>query len=231
MKKILLFFATLYYVGACFAQEDVTKFLGIPIDGTKREMISKLKDKGFKFNPSDELFKGEFNGREVNVHVVTNGNKVYRIVVCDANTCDETSIRIRFNELCRQFEKNPKYLSIKDYTIPDDEDISYEMTVRDKRYEACFYQTYSQVSEELRDSIELRVMPILKNRFTAEELSNPTQEIKEEIVWMSLPYVLDKIDQCSKKVVWFMISELFVGKYYITMFYDNEYNRADGEDL
>lgn len=34
----------------------------------------------------------------------------------------------------------------------------------------------------------------------------------------------------SKKPVWFMISERF-GKYYITMFYDNEYNRANGEDL
>ena len=33
-----------------------------------------------------------------------------------------------------------------------------------------------------------------------------------------------------KKPVWFTISE-FSGKYYITMFYDNEYNRANGEDL
>ena len=31
-----------------YAQEkDVTKFLGIPIDGTKSEMIAKLKGKGF----------------------------------------------------------------------------------------------------------------------------------------------------------------------------------------
>ena len=40
-------------------------------------------------------------------------------------------------------------------------------------------------------------------------------------------YVMEAI---SKKSVWFMISE-FSGKYYITMFYDNEYNRANGEDL
>ena len=33
-----------------------------------------------------------------------------------------------------------------------------------------------------------------------------------------------------KKPVWFMISENY-GQYYITMFYDNEYNRANGEDL
>ena len=37
-------------------------------------------------------------------------------------------------------------------------------------------------------------------------------------------------ERALKKSVWFMISEIY-GKYYITMFYDNEYNRADGEDL
>lgn len=37
-------------------------------------------------------------------------------------------------------------------------------------------------------------------------------------------------DIMSKKSVWFMISESF-GKYRILMYYDNEYNRANGEDL
>lgn len=34
----------------------------------------------------------------------------------------------------------------------------------------------------------------------------------------------------SKKAVWFMINER-LGKYCITMYYDNEYNNANGEDL
>ena len=38
------------------------------------------------------------------------------------------------------------------------------------------------------------------------------------------------IDTLKYKPVWFMISELY-GKYYISMFYDNEYNRPNGEDL
>ena len=33
------------------AQTDVTKFLGIPVDGDKSEMISKLKSKGFAQSP------------------------------------------------------------------------------------------------------------------------------------------------------------------------------------
>ncbi len=33
------------------------------------------------------------------------------------------------------------------------------------------------------------------------------------------------------KPVWFRICEESLGKYYITMYYDNEYNHANGEDL
>ena len=40
-------------------------------------------------------------------------------------------------------------------------------------------------------------------------------------------YVQDKF---YKKHVWFMISE-YLGKYYIAMYYDNEYNMAHGEDV
>ena len=42
--------------------------------------------------------------------------------------------------MCQQFKNNSNYVSIDDYTIADDEDIAYELTVHDKRYEAVFYQ-------------------------------------------------------------------------------------------
>lgn len=62
-------------------------------------------------------------------------------MVADVNTVDETNIRIRFNNLCEQFADNPKYTSLADNCmIPEDEDISYEMLVHDKRYEAIFHQ-------------------------------------------------------------------------------------------
>lgn len=69
-------------------------------------MIQKLKAKGFQYNSSGDYLTGEFNGRDVRISVVTNNNKVYRIMVVDDNNSDETSIKIRFNTLCRQFENN-----------------------------------------------------------------------------------------------------------------------------
>ena len=227
MKKTISgIILALISVCAAYAQKDVTHFLGIPIDGSKSAMIQKLKVKGFKANPyNKDVLEGEFNGMDVNVHVVTNGDKVWRIMLCDANSVDERSIQIRFNNLCRQFEKNPKYMSMGDYVIPDDEDIAYGITVKNKRYEAIYYQRPAELSDTTR--LREKLMPIIMEKYTAEQLANPTEDIETELMIMSLDYMMEL---CYKKTVWFTITDYY-GKYFITMFYDNEYNRANGEDL
>ena len=104
-------------------------------------MIKRLKDKGFKSSDvGDEMLKGEFNGRDVYLSVVTNNNKVYRIVINDAVYSNEINTIVRFNELCTQFQSNGKYMTNNAEPIPTDEDISYEMSVNNVRYQASFYQ-------------------------------------------------------------------------------------------
>lgn len=226
MKKIIAGVIVVLVAICAYAQQDVTQFLGIPVDGSKSAMIQKLKAKGFHANSyNKDVLEGKFNGMDVNIHIATNGDKVCRIMVCDANNVDERSIQIRFNRLIQQFEKNPKYMSLGNELIPDDEDISYNISVKNKRYEAIFYQQPAELSDTtlLRE----KLMSIILKKYTAEELANPTEEMQKELMKISFDYMMDL---CSKKPVWFMISELY-GKYYITMFYDNEYNRANGEDL
>ena len=141
MKKLLTFAMYLILAVTMFAQNDVTQFLGIPVDGTKSEMIRKLKAKGFTTSSIlDGALEGEFNGQEVYVIPVTNNKKVWRICVMDKSSKDEGDIKIRFNNLCNQFENNSKYISIKDYSISESEDISYGIGVENKRYEAAYYQ-------------------------------------------------------------------------------------------
>ncbi len=91
MKKILTIIIIAIFSLSSYAQKDVTKFLGIPVEGTKDEMIQRLKEKGFKTSAIDKDFlEGEFNGRDVRIQVVTNNNKVYRIVVTDVSSSDES---------------------------------------------------------------------------------------------------------------------------------------------
>ena len=63
MKRILLIAVVLVISISLFAQKDVTKFLGIPIDGFKPEMIQKLKEKGF--NVSEDIYTIEQARKEL----------------------------------------------------------------------------------------------------------------------------------------------------------------------
>lgn len=230
MKKLFLFTLLFAISITLSAQSDVTQFMGIPVDGFKPEIITKLKGKGFVSSAIDpNILEGEFNGTQVSVHIATTNNKVCRIMLCDANTMDETNIKIRFNKLCQQFENNSKYISNNDYTIADDEDISYEMIVHNKRYEALFYQKPLGYDSIMAD---------IYSRYTQQELDNPIDESPKDSLDISASLartkaMLERIEMMKKyinKPVWFMISE-YSGKYYIAMYYDNEYNRAHGDDL
>lgn len=233
MTKRLLLTLCLALFGAitAFAQTDVTTFLGIPVDGTRLAMRQKLINKGFtpvRFE-GEEHFEGEFNGADVNVYIVTNNNKVYRLMIADRNMRSEAQIKIRFNKLVDQFEKNGRYAHFSDQRIPSDENIKYGMLVHNKQYEASFYQAPTSEDEMIAATTDfaLQLAEEMQQKYSDELLANPTEEIQEEINSRMLEFASDYL---SMKSVWFTISE-FEGEYYICMYYDNKYNEADGEDL
>lgn len=244
MKKrlflLLLMVATLLPASA---QRDVTKFLGVPVDGTKTEMIQKLRKKGFTYDSVSDCLTGEFNGSRAQVFVVTNHDKVWRIMVKFADTSSETGIRIAYNKLCQQMIDSEKY-SVNSldsaYTIPSTERIGYELSVHDKRYEASFTQ-----KPESLDTMAMKedVYKKLLEKYSEEEikeafaLANEPMP-KDSTLWKrtdplfywSLYWNFRILEEQRKNSVWFMISESY-GSYYILMYYDNEYNHANGEDL
>lgn len=210
-----------------FAQKDVTTFLGIPVDGTYDEMREKLISKGFKEDYKGEYFDsnllwGEFNGFNVFASIVTNNNKVYRVLLIDENAQNANSIKNRFNRLVHQFENNKRYFSLDDYSISEKDDIDYEIMVHHKEYQAHYYQ---KADTEKIDQIEF-------TKFLDEEIKSSEEKKKalddDEIFSKLCTKYLAKATM--KKSVWFSIIEKN-GKYRIAMYYDNEYNQANGEDL
>lgn len=242
-------------------QKDVTKFLGIPVDGSKFEMIQKLKAKGFVYEYKDgvEFLDGEFNGSDVLLFIKTNNNKVCRIMVSDKHAVDASDIRIRFNRLCHQFEQNERYihsyselfwpLFVEDSLayIEPDERIDFQMSVNKKRYEVAFFQDlendiysnnelvkdyisyyvdrWNKQYEKQEDKLDYDIVLKQVQDYLVKKTS--TDETKA-IVFMLLKSFY--IETVSKKMVWFTITERN-GKYGINLFYDNEYNKANGEDL
>ncbi|MCW4468420.1 hypothetical protein OGH69_05545 [Flavobacterium sp. MFBS3-15] len=206
-----------------YAQKDVTQFLDIPVDGFKAEMVQKLKSKGFvKNRDEDGILDGDFNGVKVKISVGTNNNKVWRIAVIDVNPTNETNIKIRFNNLIQQFQNNKRYspqsdTTIAKYIIPKTEDISYEMSIKNKRYEAVFYQ------KSIKHDSLIKEIELLMNKSSLNEKEKQRlEDLNVEISYESL--------NSLNKTVWFLIIEDY-GEYRIAMFYDNEYNKANGEGL
>ena len=235
MKRLLSFVIGMFVMYTLvFGQSEGTlKFLGIPVDGSKSEMVAALKDKGFRYDSNSGFLVGDFNGRESHIWVVENHGKVYRVVVFDANTSDEGQIRIRFNNLIHQFENsNGKYYYInQNDKIPEDEDISYEISVNNKQYSAEFIYNPLYGNDELRDrlvneAVEEIKLSSEKKGITYEEFYSDKDNYDQLISSL----VGLKIIQMSNSSVWFTICKHY-GKYFIGIYYDNLVNKPNGEDL
>lgn len=231
MRKAILFLLFILICSLSFAQDFPTKFLGIPINGSKSQMIKKLQQKGFTYNDYNDNLEGEFNGNEVKILIATNRNKVWRICVVDKYpTSDDLNIKNRYNRFVEQFYNKPLIYSpglIKkeDYLIPETEDISYEMTVHNKHYEAPFIQ-------KLSFDVELPAFEKAKGRSFASTIGksnfeNLSEEEKQEF-YDNL--VKQLVEVQMKRSVWFTINRNY-GDYRLVLYYDNENNHANGEDL
>lgn len=133
MRKLtftLLMFMTL----SLNAQNDgVIKFMGIPIDGSKSEMIDKLQEKGFapiqvlidlenaqnevirqggeipegriRERDGEYFMRGYFDGKDSKVIIVSYNNKVYQIMVVIDNPYNELNAKIQFDLYVEQLSK------------------------------------------------------------------------------------------------------------------------------
>ena len=232
MKRLLSFvIGILIMCSTVFGQSESTlKFLGIPVDGSKSEMVEVLKSKGFEYDSESDFLIGDFNGKKSEIGIVENHGKVYRVVVFDADTYDAGEIRIRFNNLIHQFENNDKYFYIfPNDIIPEDEDIHYEILVHKKQYIAEFRYNPLYDNDELRDRLINEAVEESKENIK-DEKDIEFYSDKDNYDKLISSMVGLKVIQMSNSSVWFKIFEHY-GKYYIGLYYDNLLNAPNGEDL
>lgn len=195
VKRFLLLLLIALSVESVSAQRSVTKFLGIPVDGSIAIMRQKLIAKGFVYDKNKDCLRGEFNDASVWIHIVANNNKVWRIAVEDVYESNSSEIKLRFNKLCTQFINNGKYVPVngEDFTIEKKDYIGIPRPLIEP------YPNYSRYQK--------------KDKYEA------------------VYYQLDKNStQDEKRIVWFTFKK-YDYRYRIWMYYDNEYNRSNGEDL
>ena len=261
MKQILLIALLTLFSTFCYCQDGgPLKFLGIPIDGQKSEFAARLKSKGFIYNSISETYKGQFNGQNVDVVIHTNHNHVDRVYVAFPYTT-ERSIKVDFNRLLAQFNDNEKYMDLSmNEPIPVDDDISYEIIVNNKRYQASFcyfdsdrdpiafsdalldefsdFFTKEQLVTLKQIAIEGMNAPEAEQELMQAQLIGMMQEMfgendaepDPEKAYRLLITLLDAMNSLADGHVWFMIHEKY-GQYQIGLYYDNLHNMAHGEDL
>ena len=241
MKKLLSFIiGILIMCSTVFGQSESTlKFLGIPVDGSKSEMVKALKAKGFEYDPESGFLIGDFNGKKSQIAIAENHGKVYRVVIFNADTYDEGQIKVMFNNLIHQFENNDKYFYIfPNNIIPEDEDIHYEILVHDKEYSATFHYNPLYGNDELRDRLINEAVEesklFLEEKKDEKNIDGITfgefysdKDNYDKLI--SFHFGL-KVIQMSNGSIWFKIFEHY-GKYYIGLYYDNLLNAPNGEDL
>ena len=224
MKKLLTLGIAIMITFAVSAQKNVTKFMGIPVDGTKAEMIQKLKAKGFTYNSMLDVLTGQFNGKDVDLRVFTNHDKVWLIAVIYPFE-DLVTLKTHFNALCRQFDAHKNYTDydfvnemirygrfyLKSKQIGDNEDIAYQMSINNKKYIARYYQT----TKVDWDTIGISKWKLKNN------LTDKDPEIAK------LKFLYSKI---SHKVVFFCIETHIAGDF-LMIRYCNNLNAPNGEDL
>ena len=198
---------------------NVLRFLGIPVDGPKERMIERLKEKGFNGEWWDDYLEGIFNGEKVRVYIGTNHGNVDRIkVVYPSN--DDRVTKVKYNTLLSRFGRNSKYTELRENKeIPEDERVSFEITVRGKIYDAVYYVLLPGVDpNSWKDDFYREYKAKYKK-----PLSELTQEEVEEVLFC-LP---QRIPDAVSGVVWFTLQSARS----IVLYYDNLKNRPRGEDL
>ena len=220
------------------AQDGIIRFKGIPVDGTKEEMIIKLKQKGFTYDYTNDMFKGVFDGDNIVGFIQTYNDKVYNIrFMQDAHGFNKSIVINKYNSLVLQYETNEKYLSNNEfdramnnsdtYQIDAYEDIGYEMK-KGKIYKAQYYYTFDKNLSDTTGLYQYKIEKIKKFQNLA---SAYDRNLDDFINDSTLPafYFMHRLEQ--DMVRFYIIDGMDYDTYLIMFDYTNRRNAPNGEDL
>ena len=151
----------------------------------------------------------------------------------------EISIKSEYNRLLEQFQKNNKYLSLPvNKVIPEEENIKYEISLRNKTYSCSFlYISPDIYSEDERVCIKSNIERMMgKSDPFLEEISTEMTESliscfsQRENDILPVDKVSNLFAHIRDGIVSFVLNENN-GIYRIVIYYDNMVNRPHGEDL
>lgn len=200
--------------------ENSLKFLGIPIDGSKKDMIEALEEKGFNYSEYNDYLTGIFNGENVKVFISTNHGIVDRIRVVYPDANDSNDSRVKYNTLLSRFNRNAKYVSVSPRPeIPEGESVGLNSYGDSQYYDTAFFFLMPETNP---DEWKKEFNASYKKKYT-KPVNKLTYSELEEVLFC-LPM---QIRNAISGIVWLSITSVNN----INICYDNLQNRPRGEDL
>ncbi len=201
--------------------ENAFAFMGIPIDGSKYQMITALEGKGFELDNSRDQLTGVFNGEKVSLEVGTNHGIVDRILVVYPYCSEPNDTRIKYNTLLSRLNRNAKYVCINPREeLPPNEELYWNLSENNKYYDAVYFYLHpeslpEQWTEEFKEEYQKLYKKPLVPGISYEEMEEALFCLPQELA------------EAVSGVVWFTM----VDQHRININYINFKNRPRGEDL
>lgn len=198
------------------SQDDPTTFLGIPIEGTRRNMEQRLLEAGFVLM-DDNSFAGVYNDEPVVIIIHTYNRKVCRLEVRESGEgMDENTAKARFNSLVRMYLEDKDYISLPgNHNIPDNESVMEGLRFKNKLYQAVFAQRPLAASFSQNEAKAAALVKRLRKFLL--------QQSKKEDITRMLADCESFQRGFMNKAVWLTIveTERFSGRYHVITYYEN----------
>ena len=138
MKRILNIIMMTMLALTTQAQQSITEFMGIPVDGSKTSLIKKLKNKGVV------NMQCIMDNIDYNIKIYDHKGKVYRISLIEKKGTDDPCVAVKkYNDLVTRYKNDTR-----DYTEYESNDLIREAnSQRYKRFisEGFYYAEFFQV--------------------------------------------------------------------------------------
>lgn len=238
MKKIVFTLLMLLTLSLSAQNDGVIKFMGIPVDGSKSDMILKLKQKGFTYDYENDIFSGKFDGESISGMIQTYNDKVYNIrFTHDVTGFNKSVVIHKFNLFVSKYNFNEKYMSciefdkatkgIDTYQIDDYEDINYEMK-KGKVYRAQYYYKYEKDLSDTTGYYQYKIETITKFSDLARSQGVNIDDYINEDTLQAL-FFMHRLEQ--DLVQFYIIEGMNYNTFLIMFDYYNRRNAPNGEDL
>ena len=177
MKRLL--FVILVLLAVVSNAQEVIDFMGIPIDGSVSEMVSKLQEKGFRKTDKPGTLEGLIDDTPVQLDIHVSKGKVYEINICYDVEDDRTQIVQCINNLVGKCKGNPKYKEVQSEMITEDDLTESKL----KKEYLGYFAYFTQIGANGYVAIGLNRL----NYMLGENNGNPPE--KDYQLWVQMKYV------------------------------------------